>query len=1121
MVKEVNGEINDKYPLITSNIKYSLAKRPFTVISKDPLCYLNTLSCGEDKDYEGASTFKGGEYYRLGLQFQYKNGKWSEPCWIGDAHNDKYPRQIAQRDPDSDENYDVLEYPEFVYTLHDDDGQGETNIFKILYDNGYRKVRPVFVVPKMSDRTVLCQGVGCPSVYRNMDRYVKGDKDENKEGGKLYAQSSWLFRAYTSVEDLRDPSIGIGKNTNAKNGGGKISFESAVGLYSIFEDDALSEKSYRLRSTEIMGVYDDDSKFRVDDCFITLHSPDLIFDSSFHSMDFESCKLSQVGYVNLDKTFGDIDIQTSTPSIGPNTTGFEHRNIITDGAASLIAGPFFNDYLAHEKDGGYTAYNTGALSPYFPVFMWHKNGSLNNDINRAGRSADLLKKVISNYRWGDYTSYYSNILDTKEREYTPITYDEYSMQVFDNDELSIIKVDNKVYEGNINTLLTPSQPSPFYIIGSPFRTTNTDTNYVDFFTEPRYKAMLENPWNVSNDENWIHDHSGIYEWQYHEDSNEWCWQRLGITDSDDGIGNWAKGVLQWRESVSMKYKSTPHIAAKINESIYPTYMYSEDEGESWEVKYIDDALSVIEVTREYKKDTIFGGTTDEALQTATWIPCGPAVTILNKDQGDLDIYFKWGDTFFQRFDCLKTYPFTSEDKNQVVEIASFMCETRVNLDGRYDRGRGQTSNLYATPENYNLINPVYSQMDNFFNYKILSKEDYDSTDYPNVVTWTKTKTNGADVDLWTNITMANTLELDGDKGEITKLIRLNNQLLAFQDSGISQILYNENTQISTTEGVPIEIANSQKVQGKRYLSDTVGCSNKWSMAQTPYGIYFMDSNEKSIYLFNGQLDNLSTAKGFNSWAKQNIPPSEVRWNPRDFENFVAHYDKLNQEVLFVNKETALAYSEKFGCFTSFYDYGGVPFFNNFDDIGVWSCIDGETTGLYQHQAGEYCKFFGNNKPFSMTLVANQEPQLDKIFTNLEFRSCVDEDGTYGNNNKFTALLPFDSVEVWDEYQHGILSLSNRNASGNTREPLSSHGGSKGILARKFRIWRCDIPRDNAPIDASTERLLGITRLSDKPRALDRIRNPWMYLKLKKEAEANVTKSLNKTEVHDIMVTYFG
>jgi hypothetical protein len=80
------------------------------------------------------------------------------------------------------------------------------------------------------------------------------------------------------------------------------------------------------------------------------------------------------------------------------------------------------------------------------------------------------------------------------------------------------------------------------------------------------------------------------------------------------------------------------------------------------------------------------------------------------------------------------------------------------------------------------------------------------------------------------------------------------------------------------------------------------------------------------------------------------------------------------------------------------------------------------------------------------------------------------------------------------------------------------------LKRKYRIWRCDIPRNNCLLDddpdrSSTEQYekdsdLGISRYIRKPQ--DRMRNPWMYLTLKKDATDNVAR----TEIHDIVLTYF-
>ena len=68
---------------------------------------------------------------------------------------------------------------------------------------------------------------------------------------------------------------------------------------------------------------------------------------------------------------------------------------------------------------------------------------------------------------------------------------------------------------------------------------------------------------------------------------------------------------------------------------------------------------------------------------------------------------------------------------------------------------------------------------------------------------------------------------------------------------------------------------------------------------------------------------------------------------------------------------------------------------------------------------------------------------------------------------------------------------------NSYSHFKSNGESS--LKRKFRIWRCDIPRDNK-------------------RVLDRMRNPWIYLKLQKDAPAE--GFLNKTEIHDILMDYY-
>jgi hypothetical protein len=1059
------NEVSKSSPLATKNIVSLSDTRKFKVVGKDStnnFQYYNTLD-SSGGNWRGAACFKSNEYYRLGVQFQHYSGKWSEPCWIGDAKCTATPAH-GSNDTES------VSVPVFTYTI-------KTEIMEQAYGLGFRKVRPLFVMPGSQDKTIVCQGIGAPTMYTH----------EQRNMGTIYGTPSWLFRtpipsSLDGAADSVDWNIAAKTTTTGKGGGGVINPKGGLSFRSQYcydigkatsKDDVIM--SPFMSSTEIPGRIGGDHNYYIDLNLVTLNSPDVEFDDAIDSTDLSDYKLCRVGFTTFEHTYGDIDIQTSTPTISSDAEGFIHKSIDTEGYGALISGLYYSDYLV--DDGGddtveYASYSWERSPAMFPVYMWQKNGSLNNDVSRDNRSAVLLKKKISNLRMGGVTKYYgtqNNDLKVSD------------IKLFNSDEPTMVKINGHIYTGNVDTMVVPTSASPFYFANF------SQYGYADSASfKDRLKNILYLTWDADNNKT---NHLERYLWS----TSKSMWELTGYPISDKHIGDKVYALAGWREGISIKYKSTPHLVAELGKD---KTLYDD-------IESLPGAAPIYEVYKEYNKDTTFGGTADEVLQAATWIPCGPPMYI--DGDKDVTVTYKWGDCYFQRWECLKTYAYTKEDKNQVVEIASFMIETRTNIDGRYDRNRASTSNLNASPTTFNLINPVYSQMNNFFSYKILPEEYYDNNSFPNTVTWTKTKESGADVDLWTNITMASTLEMDGDKGEVNKLTRLNNQLISLQDSGVSQILYNEQTQISSTEGVPIEIANSEKIQGKRYYSDTIGCSNKWSVVQTPSGIYFMDSNNKAIFLFNGQLNNISVTGGFNAWMKQNIPSSDKEWTPKDFDSFVAYYDKLNQEVYFISKDTTLAYSEKFNFFTSFYDYEGTPYFNCLDDIEVWTTTSGE---LWRHQAGEYCTFFGTEKPYSMTLVANQESQVDKIFTNLEFRACIEGEGTYNEDtDKFTPLLPFEKLEAWDEYQHGILTLTNQHA-------RAIHGDTSGDLIRKFRMWRCDIPRDNAPVDDSTESKMGIKRFKAKP--LDRMRNPWVYLKLSKDSN-----TAHKTEIHDIVATYYA
>lgn len=1033
----------------------------------DSYLYANQLTGYSDPDLTASTPcagFKVGDTYRFGVQFQHKSGKWTGPIFIDDVPYDKCTITTAsgEEEVDAPRPYISTTNGHYEVVLPQFEGLLPKEIATTLIRNGYRKVRPLVVFPRPQDRATVCQGIACPTLYTDTHR----KKDKN-----IAAQSSWFFRTPSSSTIMTDEGavepVGKGYLPYAKN--------------------TNSYDPKNIRQVEIQGSYEAGNQFQTDSSFLTLHSPDIEFDTNLSVTEFTGTGYRQVAQAPVVSTFSDIDIQTETPTISSDGNGFVHKSFVADGMHGIVSGLFYDDYLA-EDTGDYSIrkYISEHSAAKWMVYLWNKDGSLNNDINRptdkGTATAKLKMKAVSNLRFcgppvrnGNYAS---AVLSPSTSNSTP--------QLFSSEEATFLKVDGQIYMGNVDTMLIPddSDGQYFSLKGSK-KLSDYDANPP--FTGDIWMKTFADPSDSDSEK-------GL-----------WAWSGSAWSRVDSNFGKQYEDLVLKKTSVRMKYKSTPHLVFK--------------EDNSHKFLWQSGSFPVVEITRSLDKDTLFGGKTDDALMENKWVPCGEPVSLSKVRAGDNNVVFycTYGDTYFQRWDCLKTYAFTTEDVNQVVEIGSFMLETHVNIDGRYDRNRGQVSNTNMSPRNFNLLNPVYSQVDNFFTYRILDNDSYANTSYPNQLTWSLTKTSGADVDLWTHITMASTLELDGDKGQLNGLVRLNDQLLAFQDTGISQILYNENVQISSNDGTPIEIANSGKVQGKRYVSDTIGCSNRHSITVTPSGIYFMDSDDKGIYVFNGQLQSLSTLHGLNSWARQNIPDGKALWTPMEFGNFASYYDKQNQDVLFIDKSSALAFSERFNAFTSFYDYGGTPYFTNLDDTGLWARIEGSlddegntvmATALYSHNTGQYSVFFGTPKPYWMTLVANPEPQTSKIFTNLELRASVDGDGTGDANGHFAPLLPFDSLEAWDDYQHGITELGHKTGYAAIRHFAKNGQNYTSSLKRKFRIWDCDIPRNNQGTG------------SFKPRPVDRMRNPWLYVKLQKNVQSGAT-SLDRVEIDDILLTYFN
>lgn len=1026
---ELFNPISTAYNSQTTGNNYvstELTSAKGNVISTGDIPYTNTID---------ESGFKRGEVYRVGIQLQYKTGKWSNPMWLRDYQINP----SLEYAPTLNESTGVVSLPQIKVVIKD-----STTLTKMI-DSGYKKARIVMAQPTYSDRIIVCQGIANSTLYSNAKRYAIGGNgaiDFNTKGS-LYAQSSWLFRP-------NQRGGGRPTDTTAKDGAGYIPSIGAIDdthyMDGYYDATNIPFPSPRLRSTEIGTELEEDSRFIIDTDFATIHTPELIFDTSLYSLNWKGLSIESVGKAKFSTTFGDIDIQTSTPTIG-SAPGFIHKSMNTAGNAALISGLFYEDFIVDDKDETpkYNRYDKSHFPVSWPVFMWHKSGSLNNDVNRNGQSAVLLKKKISNYHSATKCTYYENR--------TPYSLND--MQLFQSNEVSIIKINGNTYMGNIDTSVSPKYPQSKYFAGDPWRL-NNDAKLLDC----KFKLKLQTP----GDSNSI---NGV--WKFETYNNIINWNNI----SGDGrhIGDYVPDLCESSEPVRIKYKSTPHLVCQVS-SDSTIDLFNTNEVST---------LPIVDVVRPYNKDTFYGGQSTDALRANQWIPVSEPTAITSSI---LTMKTNRGDTYYQRFECLKTYAFTPEDVNQVIDIASFLVESHLNIDGRYDRNRGQTSNLNMSPLNFNLYNPIYSQADNFFSYIILDDDYYKITTFPNQITWTKEKQPGADVDLWSNITLASIYNLDGSKGEIRSLNIWENNIYCFQDAGVSSILFNSRVQIPTSDGVPIEISNNYKVNGSRYLSDGIGCINKYAICYTPLALYFIDSISGHLQAINSSgVVDLSLQKSMSTWLSQQ---DTSLWKPNNYTTRV-FYDKNQKDIYIVTGEEALCYNETLGQFVSYMSYSDIPvMFNVFDKF---YCI--KSNYLYEMFAGEYNYFFDEYQGYDFTFVANGRTPgadlstYDKVYSNMDFRADKWSDKL---DSILSSESPFDYVRVWNEYQDTGEVL------------LHSTPDKPSVLKKKFRVWRITIPRD-----AHNRR--------------DRIRNTWCKIKLGAAPRYNNGNN-GFIQFHDVAMQYF-
>jgi hypothetical protein len=1118
-----NNDISEETAIKIRNLlssKLGFKYKATSIFYKGKNDYYNYEGQLGESDVAG---FKYMEWYGVAIQFQNKNGRFSSPIYLGSTRN-YFPSRIV--------DYNLSE----VVGVN----RGELNLdinitelAKIVDTNIWVKARLLIVNPTNNLKTVLCQGIISSTVFNYRDRYNNAPftmsswrmNSLGKHLKPLFANSiSW--GEVQNIEFSKSPIIGGNSTTRiiikcimrSSHYRTIVVSEDTSVLYDNTSPTIIKAKENLKKwnaNIDITKIPDDSWKnnaniiqeikindvdtivndfgecFAYDESLVTFNSPDI--ENQYNNIN-KKAKLRIIGILKSNSLFSNYLIQGS--DLNDSSKGNVPTKNIKDFTSALLWRDMDSSW---DNLGDYDA-NKDWL---FATYLWHRETSYSDNgiekKNSNGNSRKVwskpVKKIISNTRecttsyLRDSLSYINDIEEINKFNYYELPIDD--IKVITTNRDVIYKLNSNMgdsytetlsYTSDTNKLFPTNNEYPIY--GQQYYAYKEDSisDYIIYNTiivdgksvtskDPVRIKYKETPHAIisfgSKNNSTIKlprmsiKHKSEID-RVGEDAvvRKLFWNTENNSYTKDFI--WTKYINEYANYMNPTNIETNYFFYNANPSINDYY-------------YLADLCVQDPDTSPYE---LSNGNKD-IISQYSFIPAGEAIELI----GDtISLRGNHGDTYYQRWDCLKTFPYSTDDKNQYIDITSFFVESRINLDGRYDKQRGLKYNLGVLNTNFNLINKSYTQRNNFFNYRQI--EDEGVNNFPNQITISKTKVLGEDIDSWTNITLASVFDLDGDKGKLNAIRKINNDLYCFQDNGISKLLYNSRVQINTSDGVPIEIANSAKLQDKQYLSDSIGCQNKWAIKSTSSGIYFIDNYNGGLYkLTSNGIESISNNKMKNYFSS--LPIGE--WSPNNITAKI-DYDDITKDLYIITKDSSLAYNEFLGEFTSFYSYNPL-YIVNLQDKSLQlqteriqdSALSEDITNIWESYKGNYGSFYGSDKAeANVEFIANGDFDSDKVFETVELTTS---DIAKINNWK-ADYYPFDTLEVSNEYQRGKNEASSIN------------------VKKKFRTWRWQIPRNSKKNEDGI-----ITNR-------DRIRNMWAKIKLSKKYNSPLS-------IYDINVAYYS
>lgn len=386
-----------------------------------------------------------------------------------------------------------------------------------------------------------------------------------------------------------------------------------------------------------------------------------------------------------------------------------------------------------------------------------------------------------------------------------------------------------------------------------------------------------------------------------------------------------------------------------------------------------------------------------------------------------------GDSYIGLRSFLSTSPYHAFDVTSntgVCIVRAHICESRYNMEMKYEISGNVTTKFYPEINPFefwtNPTAPNSSSVDFIFNIMtnpnstlgyssdsnaqnsynqgvIFNPNQVYTSNFPfRIIRSGFANTNRQQINSWKTYLVGDIYEANRNRGEIINLATMDDVLLIHHKYALFRTVGKDVIQLTATEvslGQQDIFSQNPKDQIPSRVG-MLGTQNIFSCLSFKGGYAWVNQQDGTAYLITANSFDEISDNGQRIFFYENTKiDNTLPDNPFLNQGITMGYDKLNNRLLFTkngNNPFTISYSLDYKFWACFHDYApSYYFFNNYrmyaiktdnisgGDNNIMICDSPTKKGMY----------FGNTiYPSYITIVANDEPKVDKIFYNVDWIS---------------------------------------------------------------------------------------------------------------------------------------